>query len=261
MLEVLWRYRSFVASMVRREFQARYMGSVLGSLWSILNPLAMIFIYTVVFGQVMRARLPGLDGGMSYGVFLCAGLLPWTMFTETLQRCTSVFVEQGNLIKKMTFPRMALPVIVLISSLINFAIIFGLLLMVLLLAGEFPGVVLLAYLPLLILQQILAIGLGVGLGVFNVFFRDVGHAIGILVQFWFWFTPIIYPITILGEQARMLISLNPMTAIVSGYQDILLRGQSPEWLAYVPHIFLAVAVLIFARMVFRRLSGEMADYL
>lgn len=261
MLEGLWRYRSFISSMVRREFQARYLGSALGAAWSVLNPAAMIFIYTVVFGQVMRSRLPGVDDGTSYGIFLCAGLLPWTMFTETLQRCTSVFVDQGNLLKKMTFPRASLPVIVVLSSLVHFAIIFGLLLVVMLLLGRFPGASLLGFVPLLVLQQTIAVGLGVALGVLNVFFRDVGHVVGILVQFWFWFTPIIYPLTILPGVARTLVAFNPMTALVDGYQGILLFGRWPDWIMYLPHVVLAVLALIVGRRVFRRLAGEMTDFL
>lgn len=261
MLEGLWRYRSFIASMVRREFQARYLGSVLGTLWSVLNPLAMIFIYTVIFGQVMRNRLPGVDDGTSYGIFLCAGLLPWTMFVETLQRCTSVFVDQGNLLKKMTFPRASLPIIVLASSLVNFAIIFTLLLVVTIALGRFPGEALLAFLPLLVVQQTIAVGFGVALGVLNVFFRDVGQLVGILLQFWFWFTPIVYPLSILGDRARLLVSLNPMTALVDGYQGVLLHGRWPDLLSYLPHVVLACLALAAGRMVFRRLAGEMTDFL
>lgn len=261
MLEGLWRYRSFITSMVRREFQARYLGSALGTVWSVLNPLAMIFIYTVIFGQVMRARLPGVEDGTSYGIFLCAGLLPWNMFVETLQRCTSVFVDQGNLLKKMTFPRASLPLIVLASSLVNFVIIFGLLLTVMVLLGRFPGWLLVSLVPLLVLQQAIAVGFGVALGVVNVFFRDAGHVVGILLQFWFWFTPIIYPLSILDERLQMLVSLNPMTAFVAAYQGILLYDVAPHWLAFVPHVLLALAALAIGRAVFRRLAGDMTDFL
>lgn len=261
MLEGLWRYRSFITSMVRREFQARYLGSALGAVWSVLNPLAMIFIYTVIFGQVMRARLPGVDDGTSYGIFLCAGLLPWNMFVETLQRCTSAFVDQGNLLKKMTFPRASLPIIVLASALVNFVIIFALLLLVMLLLGRFPGWPLFGLVPLLLLQQTIAVGFGVALGVFNVFFRDAGHVVAILLQFWFWFTPIIYPLSILGERLQMLVSLNPMTAFVDAYQGILLYDRSPTWVAFLPHAVLALFALGVGRAVFRRLAGEMTDYL
>jgi lipopolysaccharide transport system permease protein len=261
MLDALWRYRSFIESMVRREFQARYTGSALGVSWSVLQPLAMIFIYTVVFGQVMRNRVPGTDDSASYGFFLCAGLLPWTMFTETLQRCTSVFVEQGNLLKKTTFPRAALPIIVGVSALVNFAIIFGLLLVVMALFGRLPGSEIFALVPLLLIQQAIAIGFGIALGVFNVFFRDVGHAVGILLQFWFWFTPIVYPLSILGPTARSVIALNPMTNIVDGYQGLLVFGRTPDALALLPQLVLAVFALLVGRAVFRRLAGEMADFL
>ena len=262
MLEGLWRYRSFIASMVRREFQVRYLGSVLGAVWSVLNPLAMIFIYTVIFGQVMRAKLPGVADGTSYGIFLCAGLLPWNMFVETLQRCTSVFVDQGNLLKKMAFPRSSLPVIVVASTLVNFAIIFGLLLVVMALIGRLPSLSsLLAILPLLVLQQAIAIGFGVALGVVNVFFRDVGHVVGILLQLWFWFTPIVYPLIILSERLQSLIHLNPMTGLVAGYQGILLYGETPSWVGLLPHVVLALVALSVGRRIFRRLSGDMADAL
>src|SRR5215475_6035191 len=131
MLGGLWRYRSFILGMARREFQARYLGSVLGSLWAILNPLTMVFIYTVIFGHVMRNRVPGVDDALGYGIFLCAGLFTWAMFTEVVQRSVAVFVEQGNLLKKMSFPRASLPAIVLLSAAVNFAIVFAIVLLLL----------------------------------------------------------------------------------------------------------------------------------
>jgi lipopolysaccharide transport system permease protein len=261
MLASLWRYRRFVLSMVGREFQARYLGSVLGSLWAVLNPLAMILIYTIIFGQLMRGRVAGHGDGLSYGIFLCAGVLTWGMFTEIVQRCVAVFVDQANLLKKMSFPRAALPAIVLVSAALNFAIVVGLLLLVLLVLGRFPGWALLGLVPLLLIQQSIALGIGVGLGVLNVFFRDVGHVIGIGLQLWFWFTPIVYPLPILGERARSLVALNPMTNIVAGYQGILLEGQWPHWPVFLPQLALAVAALALGRAIFRRLSGEMVDYL
>ena len=141
MLAGLWRYRSFVLGMARREFEARYRGSALGTVWAIASPLAMIFIYTVVFGHMMRARLSGVDDPLAYGIFLCAGCSTWNMFAEILQRCVNVFVDQGNLLKKMSFPRVTLPAIVFVSGIVNFAIVLGIFLgsgVV----GRFPGWVL-----------------------------------------------------------------------------------------------------------------------
>ncbi len=251
MLRNLWRYRSFVLGMASREFRARYLGSVLGSVWAVLHPLTLVFIYTVVFGQLMKSRIPGIDDAIGYGVFLCAGIFTWTSFTEILQRSVTVFLENGNLLKKMSFPRAALPAIVLVSALVNFAIVFSILLVLLLLAGRFPGWPVLGLLPLL----------GTALGVVNVFFRDVAHLLAIALQLWFWFTPIVYPISILGERMQTLVHLNPMTDLVAGYQGILLHGTWPTWHAWLPQAILACLALAFARSLFRRLSGELADHL
>jgi lipopolysaccharide transport system permease protein len=257
----LWRYRSFILGMAQREFQARYLGSVLGSVWAILNPLTMVFIYTVVFGHLMRSRVPGVDDALGYGIFLCAGLFTWASFTEILQRCVTVFVEQGNLLKKMNFPRASLPAIVLLTASIHFAIVFAILVVLLISMRRFPGWPILGFLPLLAVQQSLALGLGVALGVMNVFFRDVSHVVGIGLTFWFWLTPIVYPAHVLGERARSLLSLNPMTGIARGYQDIVLRGDWPDWSACLPQAVLAAAALVAARVVFRRFAGELTDHL
>jgi len=261
MLAALWHYRRFVLGMARREFQARYLGSALGSAWAVLSPLAMILIYTVVFGQVLGGRLRGVDDGLSYGIFLCAGVLTWNMFAEILQRCVTIFVEQGNLLKKMSFPRVTLPAIVLVSASVNFAIVLGLLLLVLLATGRFPGWPLLAMVPLLLVQQALALGAGVALGVVHVFFRDVSHAVGVVLQFWFWLTPIVYPLDLLGGPARMIVASNPLTAFATGYQSILVYGRAPSLAAFLPQAALAVLALWLARTLLRHHGGEMADEL
>lgn len=261
MLTDVWHYRSFVRGMVRREFQARYLNSVLGSAWSLIGPLSTILIYTVIFGRIMHARLAGADDSLAYGIFLCAGVTTWGMFTEVVQRCVSIFIDQANLLKKTSFPRGTLPLIVLLSAAVNFAIVFGLLLMFLAVTGRFPGWAILAFLPLLIVQQSLALGVGVALGVVNVFFRDVAHAVTVLLQLWFWFTPIVYPQQIVSETLQRLLDLNPLTRLVLAYQGILLRNAWPEWSQlFLPVICAAVALAVGA-MVFRRLSGEMIDCL
>jgi lipopolysaccharide transport system permease protein len=257
----LWRYRGFVFSMVKREFRGRYLGSLLGSMWSILNPMAMIFIYTVIFSQVMRARLVASNDTWAYGVFLCSGLLTWNYFSEVLLRCQTMFIEQAGLLKKVNFPRITLPVIILFSSTINFIIIFGIFLVFLIVTGRFPGLSLFGLLPLLLIQQTFALGLGALRGTMNVFFRDIGHLVGIAVQFWFWLTPIIYPVSILPERIQQLIMLNPMTRVVISYQQILLYNQWPEWDKLQIHAACALLIIGIGFVVFQRLSGELVDEL
>ncbi len=260
-LSALWRYRGFVLSMVVREFRIRYMGSLLGSIWSVLNPMAMIFIYTIVFSKIMRAKLSGIDDTMAFGIFLCAGLLTWGYFSELLSRCQFIFIEQSNLLKKVRFPRITLPVILFLSSSLNFAIIFAIFVLVLGLMNRFPGWSILGIVPVLIIQQAFALGFGVLLGTLNVFFRDIGHLVGIFLQFWFWLTPIVYPITILPENLQGLILLNPMTRIVMAYQNIVLRNEWPVWSDLKLHMIGAFLSLLLGACIFVHLSGDIVDEL
>ncbi|MDN6855239.1 ABC transporter permease [Pseudomonas sp. CAN2814] len=257
----VWSYRGFIVGSVKREFQARYRSSMLGALWTVLNPLAMILVYTVIFSQVMRARLPGVDDGLAYSVFLCAGLLTWGLFGEIVARSLTMFLDNANLLKKLNFPRICLPLIVLLNASANFAIILALFFGFLLITGRLPGVALLALPVLLAIQLIFAAGLGMVLGILNVFFRDVGQFFGIALQFWFWLTPIVYPLSILPPGIRAIVELNPMTALMHAYQEVFLRGAWPEWNSLIPVAVLGVLLCACGIALFRARSGEMVDEL
>ena len=257
----IWQYRGFILGSVKREFQAKYGNAVLGAAWTALNPLAMILIYTVIFGQVLQNKLPGNEAPFAYSIYLCAGILTWGLFAEICQRGQSMFLDQANLLKKVNFPRICLPVIVLLNASVNFAIIFGLFLGFLILSGTFPGWVFFALIPVLALQMLFAIGLGMILGVLNVFFRDVGQFFSIFIQFWFWFTPIVYPASILPASVHDLVALNPMAAITAAYQGILVSGAVPQWDSLGPAFFTALALCAIGFELFRRRAGEMVDEL
>jgi len=261
MLSSLWHYRGFVLGSVQREFQTRYRNSLLGALWTIINPLAMIIVYTVIFSRLMQARLPGVDNDLAYGIYLCAGLLTWGLFAEILGRSQAVFLEHATLLKKLSFPRICLPAVVVCNALLNFSIIFGLFLGFLLITGNFPGLVVVAMLPVLAIQVLFATALGVILGIFNVFFRDVGQMTGIVLQFWFWFTPIIYPPSILPEGAAQLLELNPMLPIVQAYQGIFVEAAWPQWHTLWPMALVSLVLSLMALSLFRKRAGEMVDEL
>lgn len=261
MLSGVWRYRGFIRSSVQREFQAKYRNSLLGAAWTILQPLAMIVVYTVIFSQVMGSRLAGVDSSYAYSIYLCAGVLTWGLFAEITTRCQSVFFENANLLKKLQFPRICLPLIVVGNALVNFTIIFGLFTLFLLLSGNFPGWVFLAVFPVLALQILFSVGLGVTLGVLNVFFRDVGQFFSILLQFWFWFTPVVYPVTALPESVRHWLVWNPLAAVVAAYQQILVHHAAPHWSSLLPVALLAVLFCALGMQLFRKRSGEMVDEL
>ena len=259
MLRALWQYRGFIVGMVRREFHARYLNSLLGGVWAVLNPLVMIAIYTLIFSGIIGARLPGSNDNLSYSLYLCAGLLPWMYFAELVSRCQTVFLEHAALLKTVSFPRISLPAILLLSTTLNFAIIFSLFLGFLVVTLRFPGWEILAFLPVLGLQQAFALGLGILLGTINVFFRDVAQFVGIGLQLWFWLTPIVYTTVMLPEWARRVLELNPMYGFVSAYQAIVVSHQWPQWTALSPHLLATVVLLIVAFLTFARLSGEMVD--
>lgn len=262
MVSALWAYRGFVAGSVKREFQLKYRNSLLGAAWTVLNPLAMIVVYTVIFSQVMKAKLPGVDSTFAYSIYLVAGVLTWGLFAEIVGRAQNIFIEHANLMKKLSFPRMTLPLIVVLSAGLNFAIIFGLFLIFLVGTGNWPGWVVLGAIPVLAVQVAFSIGLGISLGVLNVFFRDVGQFFGVALTFWFWLTPIVYPATILPEQVRgILLGWNPMAPLIAAYQGIFVSGQWPDWTSLMMPTIIAVLLCILGLRLFRKRAGEMVDEL
>jgi lipopolysaccharide transport system permease protein len=260
-LKSLWSYRGFVLGSVQREFQSKYRNSLLGAAWNIINPLAMIVVYTVIFAQVMRSKLPGVDSTFAYSIYLCAGVLTWGLFVEMVGRGQTMFIDNANLLKKISFPRITLPIVVVLNALLNFAIVFGLFLVFLVLSGNFPGWVVLNAVPVLVLQIMLAVGLGMVLGVLNVFFRDVGQFFSIFLQFWFWFTPVVYPVSILPETIKPYTQMNPMTSVMGAYQGIFVNQQTPDWASLWPTAVLASCLCLLGLHLFKKNAGEMVDEL
>lgn len=234
---------------------------MLGSVWTVLNPLAMIVVYTVIFSQIMRAKLPGVDSAFAYSIYLCSGVLTWGLFTEITSRSLNIFLEYANLIKKISFPRICLPVIVVLNAGLNFLIIFAIFISFLIISGTFPGWVFLAFFPVLAVQILFSIGLGFVLGVLNVFFRDVGQFFSIFLQFWFWLTPIVYPSSILPGKLASLLAWNPMFPIITAYQGIFVNAQLPQWQELIPATVTGVVLCLFGMHLFRKRSGEMVDEL
>jgi lipopolysaccharide transport system permease protein len=261
LVRALWAYRGFILGSVKREFQSRYQNSVLGAAWTVLNPLAMIVVYTVIFSQVMQARLPGATGGFGYSIYLCAGVLTWGLFAEITTRAQNVFIDNASLLKKLNFPRMSLPVTVITNALLNFAIVFSLFTLFLLITGNFPGLPFLALLPVIAILVMFSIGLGITLGILNVFFRDVGQLFGIFLQFWFWFTPIVYPRSILPYGLADWLWINPMAPLIGAAQDVLVQAQWPHWLALLPTFLIATLLCALGWRLFRRHSAELVDEL
>ncbi|MFT2791576.1 ABC transporter permease [Serratia sp. T13T92] len=261
MIKGLWQYRSFILGSIKREFQTKYRNSLLGAVWNVLNPLAMIVIYTVIFSQIMRAKLPGVDHTFAYSIYLCAGILSWGLFAEIISRSQVMFVDNGNLLKKINFPRICIPTIIVGSSLLNFFIVSFIFCVFLIISGYFPGWVILSLIPVIAVLILFAIGLGLTIGVLNVFFSDVGQFFGIFLQFWFWLTPIVYSVTILPENFRGFIEYNPLAGVVMACQTVLVKGELPDWYGILPAAIIGVLLCIFGMRLFQKRAAEMVDEL
>jgi lipopolysaccharide transport system permease protein len=261
MFLAIWNYRHFILSSIRAEFRARFARSVLGGLWMIINPLAQAAIYAVVLSEVMSARLPGVTDKLAYSIYLLGGMLGWSLFTEVLNRCTSIFIDNANIMKKVRFPKICLPAITSGVALVNCGLLLAAILVIMALFGRFPGIYVLWVLPLALVTLVFGLSIGLILGTINVFVRDIGQVVPVVLQLMFWFTPIVYSIQILPPRLRMLVNLNPMTCLVNGFQNALLFDTSPPWLRILLVGICSCLLLAFALFLFRRASGEMVDVL
>ena len=261
MLRAAWQYRGLIGSLVRRELGLRSQRALWGHAWLVIQPAMQIVIYTVIFAGVLRARLPGVDDSFAYGFYVCAGIITWGYFADIVNRSCVLFLDHGYLLKAVPFPRSALPAALLLSATLNFAILAGLFAAVLAVSGRWPGWIALAWLPLLAVQVVLALGLGVLCGTLNAFYRDVGNAMGVLLQFWFWLTPIVYPIGILPDALRGALAWNPLVPLVSGYQRVAIQGAPPDWEACAGTALFASFAALCGWAVFRALSVDLVDEL
>jgi lipopolysaccharide transport system permease protein len=221
----------------------------------------MVLTYTLIFSKIMSPRFPDNDNYYAYSIYLCAGLILWGLFSEIVVNAQNIFLDNATLLKKINFPRLCLPIILILNALISFTIIFVLFTLFLLMTGNFPGWVLLNTLPLIFLLITFSIGLGVSLGVLNVFFRDVGQFFIIFINFWFWLTPIVYPADILPERVRFLLVFNPMAPLMQAYQGILVLGLWPHWESLILVMLISLALCSLGLNLFRKHAGEIVDEL
>lgn len=244
--------------LVKRDFQGRYAGSVLGFAWSLVQPLWLLLLFTFVFSTVMKISPVGSRTG-SFAVFLFCGLLPWMALQEGVLRASTAITDNSSLVKKLRFPAEILVLAVVLAALLHEAIAAAIFLGVLAFLGELRW----AGLPLLLLavplQVALTLGLGLLLGAVHVFFRDTAQVLGMVFTGWFYLTPIVYPAALVPARFRTWIELNPLTALVGLYRQALLEGKV-SWVPGTASLVLTAAVLLFAGFwVFGRLKRAFAD--
>jgi lipopolysaccharide transport system permease protein len=261
MLKALWSYRGFVISSIRNEFISRFGRSKLGGLWMIIHPLAQVAIFALVLSNVLAAKLPGIENTNAYALYLMAGTLAWSLFVELINRCLTLFIEQGGVMKKMYFPRITLPAIVVGSSLLNHLLLFVSIIAIFSLLGKNPDWTALWILPLTVIVIALALGVGLILGVLNVFVRDVGQVVPVILQLLFWLTPIVYPASIIPENFKDFLNYNPLYPLVSAYQKVLVYNTPPDLEPMGVLSAVATGILLLGLFIFRRASPELVDVL
>ncbi|PII14463.1 ABC transporter permease [Stenotrophomonas indicatrix] len=261
MIRSVWAYRYFILSSIKNELRLRFIRSKLGALWMIIHPLMQVVIFATILSEVLSAKLPGIDNKYAYALYLMAGTLCWSMFAETIGKCVSLFVDSGNLMKKMAFPRICLPFIAAGTMLVNNILLLLAIFAVFAVLGHYPGPEAM-WLPVLIMITLLfAMSIGLLLGVLNVFMRDIGQVVPVVLQALFWLTPIVYNIRILPENVQHLFMMNPLYPLVSSYQNVLLYDQPPLWSALAWLVGASLILAVASLVVFRRASPEMVDAL
>ena len=264
--------RELLSNLTLRELRGKYKRSTLGYLWSVINPAVNLAIYTIVFGVFLKVQPPVGDpsGIEMYGFFLVAALLPWTFVTNSLGGSVGAMVGNEGLIKKVYFPRWVLPASVMLGFLVGFLVELA----VLAVAFAFVGNVMIEFLPVLLLLVALelafVLGLGLALSVSNVYFRDIEHFLGIILNVWFYATPILYPLTQVPEDAeflgftipmRRIIAANPMAHFAEAYRDIFYDGRAPEPGELAILAGWGAASMLFGVLVYRRLEPRLAEEL
>jgi lipopolysaccharide transport system permease protein len=257
----VWRYRHFIRSGIQGDFIVRFARSRLGTTWSILHPLAQSAIYVIVLAEVVGAKLPNATSTLAYPVFLLGGMAAWSLFQEIITRSMTVFIDYGNVLKKVAFPRLCLPIIIWGGTLLNHLLLLLAIAVVMGCLGH-PATAAWLYLPVgIVLISGLGFAFGIFLGLINVVCRDVGHVASIVLQVWFWLTPVVYPFSAAPENLKRVLMLNPMLPLVQLYQDVMLRQAAPDLLSVLPVAVLILVVGLATLGLFRRASGDLVDAL
>lgn len=261
MIRVLYHHRKYIVQNALNDLRARYAGSGMGVFWNVINPLAQIFVFTVVFTKIMAVKLPDVASEFAFPLYLCSGFLPWIAFSESVLRGSNSFLENANYLKKMPIPEQVFVAQAALSATFSLFVSLALLFMLAMVLGYFPAWLWL-FLPLVaILFQGFGFGLGLLLASINVFFRDIGQVLGIFLQIWMWMTPIVYPESILPERLRFYMNYNPAYPFIHTVREVFLYNRLPEAWVWWIMISWAFGIPALGYLVLRKLRPEIRDVL
>lgn len=252
----LYKYRELLKTSVKKEIRGKYKNSFLGVLWSFLNPLLQILVYAIVFPLIMK------NNEKNYVVFLCCGLIPWTFFSTAITRAAFTMIENGNIIKKVYFPREILPISICVSEAVNFLISTVIIIAFVLFNGLGLTTYILFYPLIYIVQFLLVLAIGLVVSSITVYIRDLQHLIGVALQLLFYATPIVYnPATINARGFEWVLKINPMTYIIGAYRDIFYNQVMPDITSLLVLGGILVVVCVVGYMIFNKLQKGFAEEL
>ncbi|DAB28537.1 MAG: ABC transporter permease [Sulfurimonas sp. RIFOXYD12_FULL_33_39] len=246
-------------SFAKRDFKERYFGTGLGQLWYILSPIITIFIYTVIFSDFMKMKLNIIDNSYAYSIYLIPGLLAWTSFSTIIMRLSTSIFEKANMIKKINVPMHTFQLSIVITELALFTLSISFGTIFLLLVNQPVTFSFLWMIPIMLLQTVFAFSLGVILSLFTPFFKDLKEAIPIVVQLWFWMTPIIYMREMVEKKYPSLLVYNPFYHFVHVYQDIFLFAKSPALSDLITIFLISFSTFILAAYLYKKMISTIKD--
>lgn len=245
-----------IYGLVRKDLRGRYKGSVLGFLWTFINPLLQLVVYSIVFSTIMRVDVE------KYYVFLFVALIPWIFFSTSVASGSSCIIMSKDMVTKIHFPRQVIPIAHVTSCFVNMLLCFIVVILVVLISGIGINPVALLYLPvIMVVEYLLALGFTFVSSAVTVYFRDLEHILGILMMAWMYFTPIMYSNDMVPDEFVTLFNLNPMTHIITAYRDILFYSQVPRLETLLPATILGLAFMIIGFIVFSLLEKHFAEEL
>lgn len=255
-IKELYRYREMIFQLVGRELRGRYKASVLGFLWTFLNPLFQMLVYTIVFSFIMR------NGIENFSIFLFVSLIPWNFFSTAVSNGASCVVHQENLIKKIYFPRIILPIAYVTSAFINLLLTFVVIFVVLFITGFGVSLKAVCFLPVvMIIEYILALGICMLVSSLTVYFRDLEYILSIITMAWMYLTPILYTVDMVPDEFRNLFNLNPMTPIILAFQQILYHKDVPNAGTLMHAAIVGVVILIIGYAVYDKIQRKFVEEL
>ena len=251
----IYNYRELLKTNVKKEIRGRYKNSFLGILWSFLNPLLQLLVYSVIFGALLAG------GDETYPIYICVALIPWTYFTTAISQAAFTVIGNADIIKKVYFPREILPISVVTSGAVNFVISTIIILAFVIFSGVGLSWYIVLYPFILLIQYILLLGIGFIVSSVTVYFRDLEHIIGVVLMAAFYATPIVYNIQQLPHALQVLVNLNPMTHLINGYRDIFYYHQMPNMKILLILLGISIVLTIVGYFIFKKLQKGFAEEL